>query len=299
MTTLNRTTYICGICNTNPDQLSHHTAHLNSKTHQEQQIICEYNVRRYVVDFLYLVNDNYWGIYLQNEYLDERMRTESIPIFEDWIVKKSYDIEKKYNLKNNCSECYVSKYEAETHKKCDLKDEIDKIIFLDWKIMYLIKQAETIQKTERSLKHFDNEMIHKINNNEITIDELFNNYVNCFCFDDNNDNYNDRRAKIIKNNINLGYIVYSNFKNKFCFKFVDIVTIILDQTETRKRPYWFIKDEDLTCDKSHQIKKLIIDFIQNLLNNVEEENEKITKIKNNFLLGQKNFSLIILQELFK
>ena len=47
------------------------------------------------------------------------------------------------------------------------------------------------------------------------------------------------------------------------------------------------------------IKNIIKISIQNLLNNVEEENEKITKIKNNFLSTQKNLSLTILQELFK
>ena len=49
----NRTTYICGICNTKPDQLSHHTAHLNSIAHREKTTICEYNIRRYIVEFLF------------------------------------------------------------------------------------------------------------------------------------------------------------------------------------------------------------------------------------------------------
>ena len=38
MESANRTTYICGICNTNPDQLSHHNAHINSTTHKEKKL---------------------------------------------------------------------------------------------------------------------------------------------------------------------------------------------------------------------------------------------------------------------
>jgi hypothetical protein len=65
----NRTTYICGICNTKPEQLSHHKAHLKSISHSEQKIICEYNIRRYVLDFRPLIDNEYCNIYLQDEYL--------------------------------------------------------------------------------------------------------------------------------------------------------------------------------------------------------------------------------------
>jgi hypothetical protein len=155
MDTSNRTTYICGICNTKPDQLSHHNAHLNSKTHKEQKIICEYEIRRYMIEFLFLQDHEYWNIYLQNEYFEERMSTEDISlvhncIFQDWIVKKSFDIERKYKLKNPYeSEWWINKYKEITHKNCDMNDKIDKILFLDWKIKYLIQEAETIQKTVR------------------------------------------------------------------------------------------------------------------------------------------------------
>ena len=58
----NRTTYICGICNTKPEQLSHHKAHLKSISHSEQKIICEYNIRRYVLDFRPLIDNDYCNI---------------------------------------------------------------------------------------------------------------------------------------------------------------------------------------------------------------------------------------------
>ena len=57
----NKTSYICGICNTKPEQLSHHNAHLNSIAHSEKKIICEYNIRRYIVEFLFLVDNEYWN----------------------------------------------------------------------------------------------------------------------------------------------------------------------------------------------------------------------------------------------
>ena len=99
----NRTTYICGICNTKPDQLSHHTAHLNSNTHAEQKIICEYYIRRYIMEFSFLVNNEYRNIYLHDEYDADKINViedNQILTFEDWIVQKSYSIEKKYHLEN-------------------------------------------------------------------------------------------------------------------------------------------------------------------------------------------------------
>ena len=181
----NRTTYICGICNTKPEQLSHHKAHLNSNTHAEQKIICEYYIRRFVMEFSFLVNNEYRDIYLREEYLADKVKfTEYFlfPAFEDWIVQKSYSIEKKYNLKNIPNEnSWINKYNEETHKCCNYEDKIDKILFLDWKIKYLIKEAETIQQTVKKSRRILNcEIIHKINNNEIDETFLLNKFINEF-----------------------------------------------------------------------------------------------------------------------
>ena len=196
--TKNRTTYICGICNTKPEQLSHHKAHINSIAHREKTTICEYNIRRYIVEFLFLVDKEYWNIYLQDEYLAVKTSFTEIQkyneiensefyAFEDWIVQKSYSIEKKYNLKNIPDENFwINKYNEETHKCCNYEDKIDKILFLDWKIKYLIKEAETIQQTvKKSRRILSCEIIHKINNNEIDETFLLNKFVNEISLNDN------------------------------------------------------------------------------------------------------------------
>ena len=195
----NRTTYICGICNTKPEQLSHHKAHIKSIAHREKTTICEYNIRRYIVEFLFLVDKEYWNIYLQDEYLDVKTSFTEIqkynedpeyfqfPAFEDWIIQKSDSIEKKYNLKNILDENFwINKYNEETHKCCNFEDKIDRILFLDWKIKYLIKEAETIQQTfKKSRRILKCEIIHKINNNEIDETFLLNKFVNEISLNDN------------------------------------------------------------------------------------------------------------------
>ena len=206
----NRTTYICGICNTKPEQLSHHKAHLNSIAHKEKTTICEYNIRRYIVEFLFLVDNEYWNIYLRDEYdavkisvtkYDQLQAFEDIndkinvtedfqfPEFEDWIVQKSYSIEKIYNLKNTTDQKFwINKYNEETNKcyNFNCEDKIDRILFLDWKIKYLIKEAETIQQTvKKSRRILSCEIIHKINNNEIDETFLLNKFVNEISLNDN------------------------------------------------------------------------------------------------------------------
>jgi len=200
----NRTTYICGICNTKPEQLSHHKAHLNSISHSEQKIICEYYIRRYVMEFSFLVNNEYRNIYLREEYLadkvnvtegnqqhenqafyewvtEDKQEHENMAFF-DWIIRKSHSIEKKYNLKSIHNIFFlIDKYKEETNKCYDFncEDEIEKILFLDWQIKYLIKEAETIQQTvKKSRRILSCEIIHKINNNEIDETFLLNKFVN-------------------------------------------------------------------------------------------------------------------------
>ena len=277
----NRTTYTCGICNTNPDQLSHHIAHLNSATHKEQKIICEYHIRRYVLEFLYLVKDQYWNIYLQNEYFNERTQSQSenFALFEDWIINKSIKMEQKYKIKNiSDPTIYIDIYKKETSKDCDLNDEIDKMLFLDWKIQYLIKQSETIKKDSRGLKHSDKEIINQINNTEISYNELFEKFVNDFCFIYETDTPKEITIKENKNNINLGYIIYSKFKNIFYYKIVDVITKIEDNESTRKMPMWIIKSLDRIKDSRHRIIEIINKFLYQLIIDhptMSDENKEI------------------------
>ena len=174
----NRTTYICGICNTKPEQLSHHKAHINSIAHTEKTIICEFNIRRYIEEFLFLVDTDYCNIYLQDEYLADKINIVEDNQFEDWIVQKRNSIEKKYNLKNIPDKNFwINKYNEETNKCCNYEDKVDRILFLDWKIKYLIRESETIQ-TLKKRKILTSEIIHKINNNEIDETFLLNKFIN-------------------------------------------------------------------------------------------------------------------------
>ena len=207
----NRTTYICGICNTKPEQLSHHKAHLKSSTHAEQKIICEYYIRRYVLDFRPLIDNEYCNIYLQDEYDTIKINfTESLKYneieysefytFEDWIIRKSDAIEQIYNLKNIPDKNFwINKYNEETHKCCNFEDKIDRILFLDWKIKYLIKKAETIQQTVKKSRRILNcEIIHKINNNEIDETFLLNKFVNEISLNENKVHDAYREFNILK-----------------------------------------------------------------------------------------------------
>ena len=294
MASENRTTYICGICNTSPDQLSHHNAHLKSITHNEQKIICEYNIRKYIVEFFYLLNDDYWKISLQNEYFDARMccENETIPLFEDWIIQKDYEIYKKYKLNINTDNNYwVSKYTEETNHNCDLNDNINKVLFLDWKIKFLIKNAETIRKTERTDKkqYFDNEIINKINKNEITSVEIFNKFINELCINEGTEcphiqitgNINttlNKHKKCNTNEINLAYVIYSNFKDKFLHKSLEVETIILGKSTKTKRSFWFINGEETNENQTSKIISIMKSFINEQLHNSSLENEKKLKI---------------------
>jgi hypothetical protein len=316
METSNRTTYICGICNTKPDQLSHHNAHLNSKTHKEQKIICEYEIRRYMIEFLFLQDKEYWNIYLQNEYFEERMSTEDISvvhncIFQDWIVKKSFDIEKKYRLKNHFdSEWWINKYKEITHKNCDINDKIDKILFLDWKIKYLIQEAETIQKTVRRLKHFDEEIINKINKNELTQSDLLKKLIDELCFSEgvqcvhnqitDNPNTTLNRHKICNvNKTNIDYLIYQNFKDKkIICKDVETEVIQLGESRKSKRPMWFIVGENATHDQVGKVTNMFKTYIVDLLKTTTlDENTKNKLIS---IFGKCSPTNIIhLRELFR
>jgi len=313
MESANRTTYICGICNTNPDQLSHHNAHLNSTTHKEKKIICEYEIRRYVLEFLFLVHDDYWKIYLQDDYFEERMNTtnSSFPLFEDWVAMKSVNTERKYKLDNCCDVLWwINKYKEETNKTFNSNDKIDKILFLDWKIKYLIKQAETIQKTSRrQLKHFNSEIINKINNDEIDKEQLVNKLITELCFNEGNEcchneiigNPNatiNKHKKCNTNQINLGYLIYIIFKDKVICKDIEVETITLGESTKTKRPMWFIKEENSTHDQVGNITIMFKKYLQELLSttSLDEVNKnKLCKIVDNKVTSL----MIYLRELFR
>ena len=313
MESSNRTTYICGICNTTPDQLSHHNAHLNSIAHKEKKIICEYDIRRYVVEFLFLVDDHYWQIYLQNDYFEEKMNmiNDTFPLFEDWAAMKSVNTERKYKLDNCCdSNWWVNKYKQETNKTFNSNDKIDKLMFLDWKIKYLIKQAETIQKTSRrQLKYFDNEIINKINNNEISVVQLVDKMVNELCFNEgvecchneitgNPNSTINKHKKCITNQINLGYLIYFNFKDKIVCKDVEVETITLGESRKTKRPMWFIKDEISNNDQGGKIIIMFKSFLQDLLNASSLDEDKKNELMRIVVKPGSSY-MIYLRELFR
>jgi hypothetical protein len=299
----NRTTYICGICRTTPDQLSHHTAHINSKMHKDKRIICEYHIRRYVIEFLFLVDKEYWNVYLQNEYLAERMNLPegiaNTTLFENWIIEKSYSIEKKYHLQNNNTlEWWLNKYKEETRKCCCYEDKIDRILFLDWKIQYLIKEAETIQQTKRissTSNYFDSEIVSKIDNDEISESQLIDKFINeiCLCEGENcphiviegNPNTTlNRHKKCNINNINLTYLIYAKFKNKFILKDVDVETIILGKTKKGVKKMWFIRGSGSTDDEHRQVFSSIKNYVADLLSNISSlEQDQIKKIRKDFI----------------
>jgi hypothetical protein len=298
----NRTTYICGICRTSPDQLSHHTAHLNTNAHKDKMIICEYYIRRYVIEFLFLVDKDYWNVYLQDEYLIDKMTVldgvVNTTSFEDWIVEKSYSIEKKFNLKNTKDlNWWLNKYNEETRKCCNYEDKIDKILFLDWKIQYLIKQAETIQQTKRSSSKYDSEIVRKIDNDEISENELLDKFINDICLSEGescnhivtNGNPNstvNRHKKCNINNINLSYLIYSKFKDKFVLKEVEIETIILGKSTKTKKTLWFVKGSVATEDGHREVFSIVKEYIFDLLRNSSSlQEEQIKKIRKDFIMS--------------
>jgi len=250
----NRTTYICGICNTKPEQLSHHKAHLNSSTHAEQKIICEYYIRRYVLDFRSLIDDEYWNIYLQDDYLavktsfieiqkyNEDPKYSEFYTFEDWVIRKSDAIEQIYNLENIPDKNFwINKYKEKTNKCCNFEDKIARILFLDWKIKYLIKEAETIQQTfKKSRRILSCEIIHKINNNEIDETFLLNKFVNEISLND-------------KKNETKVYDAYRQFnilreKQQSIEKNENVSHHDLDENKTT-----ILKNENIICETQHDL----------------------------------------------
>ncbi len=311
----NRTTYICGICRTSPDQLSHHTAHLNSKSHKDKKVICEYEMRRYINEFLFLVDKDYCDMYLQEEFLAEKRivleGAVDVTPFHEWVKLKEYYVEMKYNLQNRFNKkditdmpswlnWWLNKYTEKTQKCCNYDDKMDRILFLDWKIQYLIKEAETIQKTARSssskiLNHFDSEIIRKIDNDEISESELLDKFINeiCLCDGDNCPHFiadetkknTAKRCKIVNiNNINLSYLVYLKFKNNFVLKEVEVETIMLGKTTKGRKCLWLVKGSGAVNHGPSDVFDIIKKYIDDLLHNIPSiEKDKLKRIRKDFV----------------
>ena len=175
---------------------------------------------------------------------------------------------------------------------------MDKISFLDWKMKYLIHEAETIQKTTKTLKYFDNELINKINRNEMTSTELLNKLTNDLCF--NSDcihSVSNTRHRCVTNEINIGYILYQNFRGQIICKDVEIETITLGESRKTKKPMWFIKNEMSTHDQIGQITNKFKHCIVDLLNATE-----LTECARNKLVNHIRTSssvILFLRELFR
>jgi len=248
---MSRTTYICGICNTKPDQLSHHTAHLNTTGHKDQKIICEHNLRKYSLGFGDMFG-KYKKIMMETEYFAERSNSPDgeFPTFSGWVCKKNTDIVKRYHLNEldeKRSMCLVDLYKTETGKVPDFNDQTDKLLFFDWKLNRLIKECETIVKTTRqkTFKYCDPEIITRIDNDEIGLDELIRGFVDTFCSGcDKCDDRGSKRDFCEINETKLRYILYKMFKDKIAYKRLDVTTIIMGETEVRKQMMWVSKNDN-------------------------------------------------------
>ena len=160
----------------------------------------------------------------------------------------------------------------------------------------------------RKHKYFNSETINKINNGEISIAELFNKLIEELTFNEETDCCNietngnpnstlNRQKKCNKNEVNLGYILYANFKNKVICKDIEIETITLGQSRKTKRPMWFIKDENSTTDQLSKISNTLFkSYLRDLLNTTElDENKKTELLK---IIRPSSISFVRLRELF-
>lgn len=288
---MSRTTYICGICNTKPDQLSHHTAHLNTISHKDQKIICEHNLCKYAIRFSEIFGE-YRNIMLENEYFAERMNSTNaeLPTFQEWVIKKNADIETRYHLNELDSHILtdlVSIYKTETGKVVDYNDKVGHLLYLDWALNRYLKECETIVKTTQQniFKNCNNEVITKIDNGEIELEELINWFIDGSC--NGCEVCNESTNDICKMNAgNLRYILYKIFKDKIVYKSVEVTTIIMGETEVRKQMKWVTKYDNIIRT---------LGYIRRLFDSeILEVCENVKRIVSNF---NRNKLEIILREL--
>ena len=72
---LNSKTYSCGICNTTPDQISHHKSHIETQKHKDKKELFEYKLSK-----------------LTEEELEEKYNTSNV----DEIVEEVEDLTSLY-----------------------------------------------------------------------------------------------------------------------------------------------------------------------------------------------------------
>ncbi len=119
-------TYICGICNTKPDQISHHKAHLETEKHKDKKELFEFKLSK--------LNENELiEKYQSNDIKEIVNKMETIIEDKKELVKKN----KKMNLEKNIEENELNKEEKELLKKMEeyniisnreaLKDKIHEI----------------------------------------------------------------------------------------------------------------------------------------------------------------------------
>ena len=121
---LNKKTYSCGICNTIPDQISHHKSHIETQKHKDKLELMEFKLSK-----------------LTNQELEEKYKTHNIndivreietiiytPIDKINLLNKKLK-EKKINNKNDITE-YMNTAIEQTNSvsnKEALKDKIHEI----------------------------------------------------------------------------------------------------------------------------------------------------------------------------
>ena len=166
------TKYFCEICETKPDQLSHHKAHLQTQKHKD-------NAQKFITDMKIFsipfkqFKPKEWHTteyknYIIDKYSKEPNRTidididdldkEDITIVSNWIIRQSFD-KPIYDWSSECFDCKELKifYEQDTGAKLDEINHID-INFSNWAIDKILKYKENknIKSTkDKVLKHKD------------------------------------------------------------------------------------------------------------------------------------------------
>ena len=119
---LNITSYKCGICNTTPDQISHHKSHLTTEKHNIKKELFLFKLKAFTEKEL---NDNYKTTDINN--ITENI--ETIIVKNKNLKESNHDLD-KINLSENetmVQKELIEKSESITGNKDTLKDKIHEI----------------------------------------------------------------------------------------------------------------------------------------------------------------------------
>jgi len=218
---------------------------------------------------------DYARIMMENEYFAERRNSTNgeFPTFPMWKLQKNSDIGTRYRL----DQAYSSQqygdmfniYKTETGKVVDQNDKVNFLLYLDWLLNKYVNGCETIVKTTKTIKNCDNEIIIRIGDGEIELEELINGFVDGFC---NGCEYCKGRKYLYckKNDANLKYILYKMFKERFAYKSVEVTTTIMDETIVENRMMWINKNDNVVLTNTDTLLQLIDRELFSNYENVEK-----------------------------